>query len=281
MKYRVYNFLILLVLVACNEFEVPLNNTKGLTVEAYIEAGKTPKVYLTSPIPISGAEEIDLAKAIEGNAKVEISDGTVTEIAIFDADNSRYPNRYYRFLDIKGKVGGVYTLTITLEDVVYEGVTTIPVAPVINEVSYIEKVTHEGELGGRNIKIDFKKTMENQYCKIFIKRRSEEKYAKASPFLVNNLFSGGAGYTAYIDYMIEDALGRKVTNLHYGEEYSILVQTITEEEYNFWKSLLGDATTLVKLPSFSLEVPTNISNGAFGFWGGYSSSEELHYKIGD
>jgi hypothetical protein len=255
------------LLSACsNEVELPSIYKEELTVEAIVEKDKTPRVYLTTSLPLVGNENLDLIRAIEGNAKVEISDGAKSEIATFAVDNSRYPSRYYRFDNIVGVASKTYHLKITLGGVVYESETSIPMAPIILSINSIGV---PGTAEDYNFKLLFKNSEVAQYYKIFVKLAQESKYEEVDTFLVNNKLFTTDEYEVYVDYLFRNGEGKMQSKLYKGLEYDIKIIAITKEEHLFWKAIRGDDTgNLIGVPKLSNEVPTNITNNAFGYFGG-------------
>jgi hypothetical protein len=263
-----YSYIALCFLfTACStEVELPSIDTDGLTVEAIIDIGKTPRVYLTTSLPLIGNEGLDLVRAIEGNAKVEISDGEMSEIATFSVDNTRYPSRYYRFNNVFGEVDKRYQLKITLGGIVYASETSIPVEP---NIVLVEAVRVPGAGERYNFKLRFKNSELAQYYKIYIKESEEIKYQEVDTFLVNNELFTTDEYEVYIDYFFINEEGYKKSRLIKDSLYDIKIIAITKEEHLFWKAIKGDDTgNLIGVPKLSKEVPTNITNGAFGYFGG-------------
>ena len=267
MKNRYFYSAMFFLLAACStEVELPSIYEEGLTVEAIIEKDKTPRVYLTTSLPLVGNEDLDLVRAIEGNAKVEISDGTISEIATFDADNSRYPSRYYRFDTVVGEEGKVYQLKITVGGVLYESETSIPLQPNIVSVT---SVGVPGKEHNYNFKLVFKNSEIAQYYKIFIKLAHRSKYDEVDTFLVNNELFTTDEYEVYIDYLFINDEGYEQSKLYKDYWHDIKIVAISKEEHLFWKAIKGDDTgNLIGAPKLSHEVPTNITNNAFGYFGG-------------
>ena len=267
MKIIYYYIVSFFLLTACsNEVEVPSIYEEGMTVEAIIDEGENPRVYLTTSLPLVGNENLDLVRAIEGNAKVEISDGEKTEIATFAVDNRRYPSRYYRFNNIIGEENKVYQLKITVGGVVYESVTSIPLQP---SIIYLESVGVPGKEDNYNFELRFKNSESPQYYKIFIKSAEESKYDEVDTFLVNNQLFTTDEYEVFIDYIYINTEGDEQSKLYKDVWYDVKIVAITKEEHLFWKAIKGDDTgNLIDVPKLSYEVPTNITNNAFGYFGG-------------
>jgi len=53
--------------------------------------------------------------------------------------------------------------------------------------------------------------------------------------------------------------------------YKIFIKNEDEEKFEFARPFIVDQSSILENSSFSAEVITNISNGAFGYWSGENS----------
>lgn len=258
----------LLLFLACknDDLDLPQFIEEGVTVEAYVNANKTPVVYLTTGLPLNGFKEIEFLKSIESTAKVEIVGNKTSEIATFSKDNSRFPSRFYSFDNIKGKVGELYKLKITIGDKVYLSETKVPQKPVLSNISVIKKSTFKE--GIYNLKIDLKNPETITYYKFYIKNKKEDKYEKASVFVVSNEFINTSILTVFNDIFDRDENDDLVSLLQNNNSYDLRIVSITKEEFDFWDRVLGSQTEIFNLPNLAQEIPSNISNNGFGFFSG-------------
>ncbi|NIJ43871.1 hypothetical protein FHR24_000310 [Wenyingzhuangia heitensis] len=261
---------IVFVFLSCNTDNLEfLDITKeGLTVEAYIEANKTPVVYLTTSLPLNGFKEIDFLKAIESTAKVEIFENNKNEIAVFSKDNSRYPSRYYGFEELKGKTGELYTLKITVGDKVYTSEASVPEKPIMSKITIVKQSALKK--GTYNLKIDLMNPKVDSYFKFYIKKSKDDVYKKTSLFVVSNELINAPVLTIYNDFLGLDENDKTISLLENNESYDLRIVSISKSEFRFWDKILVSQTQIVNLPSTAKEVPTNISNDAFGFFSGNS-----------
>lgn len=260
---------ILLLFISCNiDLSYLDTSDEGLTVEAYIDAEQTPRVYLTTSLPINGFNEIDFLKTIESTAKVEMFTDNISEIATFSKDNTRFPSRFYAFDEIKGKAGEQYVLKITIGDKVYTAETTVPKKPIIDKISVVEQSTLKEGL--YNLKIDLVNPDEESYFKFYIKNSEDDYYQKASIFFTSNELINSPILTVYNDLFDFDEDEKKYSLLNNLTTYDLRIVAITKEEYEFWNEVLDSQTDIVNLPNLVQNVPSNISNGAFGYFSGNS-----------
>jgi len=267
-------FLIIISSVSCNDFQIDSSHEELLTVEAYIDEGKSARVYLTKSLPIEGIiDSITLLKNIETHAKVILSNGNTTEILSLKRDDKHYPILYYQSNKLKGEVGGNYTLQIDLSGKSYFSETNVPSKSVITRFIFNQV---EGDLTDSlrelNITISNINPTIVKYFKLLIKRDSiHPKYIFADPPIFTNENTDKTEINVFVKYNYDDDDYQYVL----GEDIYIKLQRITKEESAFWKSIKGDKTRLLNMKAFSEEIPSNI-DGAFGYWGGHNTSS---YKI--
>lgn len=268
-----YYFLLIAILVlsSCNTLENELVFKEELTIEGYIEYGKQANVYLTTSLPFSGeVDSLEIIKAIETKAKVELISQDFSEILTLKKDNSRYPFFFYRSNLIKGEVGKNYKLKVLLKGQEYLANTQVPEDPVITEIETLEV---EDE---KRLKISIENNyLKKSYYKILIKSEMESKFSFAEPFIVNNETVKTDQLIVVIKYN-KKIDGVKVNQLEESGVFDIKLVAITQDEYLFIKSVKGDGEIDNSIPNFSQEIYTNIKGGAgvFGFWAGENSIQK-------
>lgn len=270
MKKLVYPILFLFLSCKSDEldFLTPIG-TENLTVEAYVNEGSNPRVYLTTGLPINGFKEIDFLKSIESTAKVEIEASSVYEIATFSKDDSRFPSRFYAFSDVIGKTGESYHLKITIGNKTYKATTKVPKKPVLKSVSVVKQSTFKE--GIYNLKIEIENSKENAYYKFYVKEEKSENYEKALTFVVSNEFIKTPLLTVFNDYTDLDENEKRFSYLEKDKTFSVKIVSITKDEFLFWDRIFKSQTQLFNLPTLAQEIPTNIVDG-FGFFSGNSET---------
>jgi len=238
----------------------------GLTVEAYIKPNEHPRVYLTTGLSVNGFSDTEFLSAIESTAKVEIFNDDEHEIAIFSKDNSRFPSRYYGFLDIEGETGKTYNLKITISNAVYTAKTTVPNLPNVISTTVVKNSTFEN--GTYNLQINLENPSEDSYYKFYLKKTEDSYFNKAEPFVASNEVINSPEISVFIDYLHYDEENNKSSLLEKGYSYDLKVVVIDRYEYLFWKRALSTQAELINFPSLVQELPSNISNNAFGFFSG-------------
>jgi len=237
---------------------------KNLTIEAFIEEGKQARVYLTYNFPID--ETVDsaaLINNIETKAKVILSHNGIDEILILKRDNSRYPMLYYQSNTIIGTENTSYNLEVISNNKNYYAQSTMPNKHAITEFIFDSlSVKNENE---RDLYVTIENFTPNQtsYFNILIKDPTQSnKFTSTNRGLFTNSTATENDFTAYVNYPTTD----NKSSFIIGDTIYLQLQSITKNEYEFWKSINGDITHLVDIKGIDEEISSNVEN-AFGFFG--------------
>ncbi len=262
--------LIVIVLTSCAIEDTIARKDDPLSIEANIKEGKFAEVRLTNSINFSGIiDSLEIAKSVESKAKVSISDGTNSEILTLKKDENRFPFFFYQGTVIKGEIGKLYNLSITINNNTYHSTTSIPNQPEIINIDFVT-ANEEG-----NPTPDFKDiilTIKNDinttnYFKILIKNENDSKFRDATPFLFNTENINTAEFPIVVSYSKFEN-DTKINLLETNATFELQLIQITKEQFSFWKSIKDDETILLSGASLTNEVNSNISNNAFGYWSG-------------
>ncbi len=274
-------FLIIIVLTfSCSEIETDVLTSDQLTIEGQILEGEFAKIYLTNGLPFKGViDSLEVAKSIETKAKVELSNGDVSEILTLKRDDSNFPFFFYRSNIIKGGLDAQYNLKVTIRGKEFTSNTFVPQKPIVQDINFLETI-EDGviEPDFRDIKLTIdNKTSSNRYFKILIKNEEESMFEFAKPFIFNTENISTDTFPLIVSYnkLID---GEKENQLEIGNVIELQVIAITKEQFDFWKSIKGDITSPLDNSSFTNNVKSNISNGAFGYWSGENTAF-LKFKI--
>lgn len=250
-------------------FDNTIHNS--LTVEGYIEPGKYARIYLTKNLPVIGTiDSLDLVDSIETTAKVELFSENTSEILTLKKDLNRFPFFYYRSNIISGDINKNYTLKISLNNSIYNAETTIPSQPIIE--SYNFENTKKDSL--RKLSVSFKKQLDLVgFYKCFIKHNNDDVYTKAKPFIFNDSLVISNTYT--VSFLYDKIVDNEIKNqMKVGDTIEFKISSIPKTEYEFWKAIVGDQTTLNNDVLFTQNTPTNIFGAkAFGYWSGQNSQK--------
>ncbi|SFC87102.1 DUF4249 family protein [Algibacter pectinivorans] len=272
--------IIVLLLVSCVRNQEVVLSSDQLTVEGVISENNFAEIYLTNSLAFSGViDSLEVAKSIEAKAKVELFDGETSEILTLKKDNSRFPFLSYKSNTIQGDPNRVYSLIITIRNMQFTSKTTIPSKPEILEVNFVESL-EDGVINPNFKDIELvidNKTIESRYFKVLIKNEEEDKFNLAGPFIFNTENISTKTFPLIVTYVdFENHV--KINQLEVNKVFELKLIAITKEQFEFWKSVKGDKSTFIENSSFTNEVKTNISNGAFGYWSGENVTS-VKFKI--
>jgi hypothetical protein len=273
-------FLLIFVILLTNCETETLIPEDSLTIEGQIEEGEFAKVYLTNSLPFLGRiDSVDVAKSIESKAKVILSDGITSEILTLKRDNTRFPNVFYRSNKIIGQRGTNYSLKVSIRGKEFTATTDIPEKPIVLETSFsnwIEDGIETKSYKNINLLID-NSNKTNRYFKILVKTDEENIFVPANPFLISTENISTTHFSLITNYLDKDDKNEIINRIEVGKIIELKLVAITREQFNFWKSIKGDITTLIQSSSAN-SINGNISNGAFGYWSG-ENQEILRFKI--
>ncbi len=272
--------LVVLVMYGCVDTDADILSSDQLTVEGEIQENKFAEIRLTNSLFFEGViDSLEIAKSIETKARVEISNGETSEILTLKREDSKFPFLYYRSNIIKGELGKNYDLSITVRGKEFVSRTELPEKPEILDINFLEFI--EDGISNPNYR-DVKLTINNdvssiRYFKILIKNEKEDKFGLGGPFIFNTENISTNKFPLIVRYLKFDE-GEKENQFKVNEVMVLQLVAITKEQFDFWKSVKGDESTFIENSSFTNEVVTNISNGAFGYWSG-ENVESIKFKI--
>ncbi len=258
------------LILSCNINDTEEQTLDKLTIEGQIREGEFAEIFLTNAIAFSGViDSLTIAKSVESKAKVVLTDGETTEVLTLKRDDTRFPFLFYRSNKIKGALNKKYSLNVSIREKEFLSETSIPKIPVINKIEFLE-TSKDGVLTPefKDIRLE----IENDpnvvsYYKTFIKNEADENFEFARPFITNTTNIKSAIFPLIVNYATFEN-GFKENLLFVDQTFEIKLISITKEQFDFWKSVVGDESVIVENSSFGQAVTTNISNGAFGYWSG-------------
>ena len=128
-KYFYFPILALTVFSSCTEnINVSLpNSDKQIVIEGTIENGKRPEVIITKTISLfSSIGNVNPADFFILDARVYVSNGTVTDTLKLTVDSSSSMGLVYKGNTLLGTIGQRYSLTVISNGNTYTATTTIP-----------------------------------------------------------------------------------------------------------------------------------------------------------
>ncbi len=272
-----------LVFSACEkEIDFKLNEASPkLVVEAIIEDEKTPTVVLTRSMNYFGSLSPEMLRdAFVRNAVVTISDGSESRVMREYADTVFNDLILYHYsIDtineppFKGKQGGNYSLSISVNNDQYTASTTIPRLlktmdsiwwkpapnnPDTSLVVVMGKFTDPEGFGN--------------YIRYFT-RVGDSAFLPGFTSVFDDQIVDGTSYDFQVDKGVNRNAEIEFENYAYfrkGDTVTIKFCNIDKATYDFWRTLEFSYSSIGNPFSSPTKVMSNISGDALGYFGGYA-----------
>jgi hypothetical protein len=269
---------ILVLLYSCEKdikIDIPAAKEK-IVVEGWIDLNDHPIVMLTKNLPFFGTiDSTMLANLIVQDATVIVSDGITNDTLKKTFNPYYFPPLFYSDTKITGVAGRTYSLTIKAEGKILTATTTILPPIPLDSVWFKVEPNHDS-LG--YVWASFKDPVQpGNYYRLFEKRLTKDKIfiPVLSSVYEDRFFNGESfvfsmmrGITTNTSSTPDPAEGY----FKIGDSIVIKACSINKTQYDFWRSaeneIYGGGNPFVN-PS---QIPTNISGGGLGIWGGYGCS---------
>jgi hypothetical protein len=281
---HLYWLLVLFTLAACEktvEFKLD-ETTPRLVVEASIENGQAPVVYLSNSIGFfSRIDPLTLSNSFVHNADVYISNGSLThKLKEYTVPVGGGFSLYYYSSDpsspstiFTGELNTQYSLRILSEGKEYTAVTRIPdttrridslfwkQAPAGNppeKVLLMVKATDRPGYG--------------DYIRYFTRRNSEIFYPGLNSVYDDQIIDGTT-YEIQVERGVDrnsNQLGEGYSFFDKGDTVTLKLCNIDKATYDFWRTAEFNYVSVGNPFSTPTKVTGNISGDALGYFGGYA-----------
>ncbi len=275
-----------LLFVSCEKevnFNLPSSVSEKIVVEGGIEVNVPPVVMLTKSFGFTSSIDLGtLQDAFISGALITVSDGsrtvTLKEYSI-DTLNNKY-NFYsvdtanpadFSFVGVSGKS---YQLKIELDGKTYESSTSVPYAVPFDSiwsVPFDEPVDEHPEY--RKVMVKYTDPIElgNRY-RVFIKQNNRPFIARRFSTMDDAIINGTTTEFDYYNVLSPMDTSTDMGSYAFipGDTVTIKFSAIDKTTYDFWQTLDFSVGTTGNPFATPVKVPTNISNGALGIWGGYA-----------
>lgn len=257
---------------ACDQDTDFVGYEPRFVVEGRIEDGAFASVLLsTSASFVESMDTINLLKHAVKNAKVTLSDGTVSEILLLKTNSKKIPPYEYVSREIKGEAGKKYLLKIEYYEQLITAETRIPPPVEIDSLWFVKK--QESDTTGY-IHIRFRNTGEYDFQ---ISTQEVDEEDVFIPCLYGNidrtLYPDGSMVSMQINKgpVIFPKTNYK-THFPDNAEIRVKLSTQTKESFAFWTSYQNEILNSQNpiFPSTN-KLVSNISGGV-GIWSGYGST---------
>ncbi|MBO9571208.1 MAG: DUF4249 domain-containing protein [Chitinophagaceae bacterium] len=259
----------------------PNNPEAKLVVEATIETGEYPVVYLTRSLDFfNKLDPSDLQGSFVHNAIVKISNGEKTHQLKEKEEVLDGVSFFYYAIDssnlstaFMGKTETEYSLEIDVDGEKYTATTTIPALTKTIEKLYYEENIDKEDSGKVALYGEFYDPSGfGNYTRYFT---STNNY----PFLpgLNSVFDDQVVDGQVYDLQIEQGVDRnsdidfeEYSFFRKGDDITVKFCNIDKGVYDFWRTMEYTYQSIGNPFSTPTKVLGNISNGALGYFGGYA-----------
>ena len=253
-----------------------------LVVEASIENGQTPVVYLSKSMNyFSKIDPGILANSFVRNAEVYVSNGTLThKLKEYNISVGGGYNFYYYAVDpansatiFPGQLNKSYTLRILSEGKEYTAVTTIPYT-----TRRIDSVFWKpAPAGNPPEKVAFMvRAYDRQgfgdYIRYFTKRNNEPFYPGLNSVYDDQVIDGSS-----YEIQVERGVDRNSDHpegysfFDKGDTVTLKLCNIDKNTFDFWRTMEFTYASVGNPFSSPTKVIGNIQGGALGYFGGYAA----------
>lgn len=259
-------------LVSCSKAAPESRTADSIVVDGWIENGEHPMVFLSTSVIATSEKQkaADLADHLIRYAKVTIEHEGVVYPMISCLSDYYYINTYFTTSDLKGEVGGEYTLRVEYDGRTAVSTTSIPEPAELDSLwSYNGPVEPYRKIRSR-LKVSPDKSRFYRYYSWIRNRQSHY-----SPAFMGLMSESAAGDYITIDIDPGSQLPDITRSAKYypGDIVSVKLATTTREVYEFWSRY--DQNNIVTYLPFNISgvnVTGNV-DGALGCWAGYGINE--------
>ena len=279
-------FFIALFFVSCEKrIDLPLKTSEALlSVDASIETGAFPIVILTRSLNYFSKISLDiLSQSVIDDAVVTLSNGaktiTLKKFTIPIPGNLKYVYYSCDSTDSEqyfvGEEGKRYDLNINWNNKLYEATTTIPVIRKNLDSLWWIKTPGTPDTSTQIIlRGRFTDPPEfGDYVRYYTKVNSEPFFPGVNSAF-DDLFVNGTIYSIDIPKGVDKNLNEDLLdNIFFqkGDTITVKLSGIDKATYDFWRTVEFSFRAVNNPFSSPVKIISNISGGAIGYFGGYSS----------
>lgn len=277
-----------LLLCSCEkgvEFKLDEVSPK-LVVEATIENGQAPVVYLTkSQAYFSQIDLTALANSFVHNADVYVSDGVLThKLKEYTVPVAPGINFYYYSNDpaspgtaFSGQLNKQYSLRIVSESKEYTAMTTIP-----NTTRRIDSLFWKAAPAGNapeKVAVMIKAYDQpgfGDYVRYFTKRNTEPFYPGLNSVYDDQVIDGSS-----FEVQVERGVDRNQSQpdgysfFNKGDTVTVKICNIDKATFDFWRTMEFTYASVGNPFSSPTKVMSNIKGGGLGYFGGYAAQYRI------
>lgn len=278
-----YIFITLVLLWSC-EKEITVDLPKPpskIVIEAAIEQDQYAWAFITRTAAyFAKVDSSIIMNMIVTNATVVVSDGVQNDTLKLTLDKYTFPYLKYVGSKIKGEIGKIYWLTVTVDGKTYTAETTIPYPITIDSLKF-KPDKNQDTLGFIWIYLRDPDTLGNYYRGFTKVIGKDSVFLHPYPSVTDDRFFNGKpveyqlyrGRNPLEDNMYNnmglDSAGVARWYFRAGETVVVKVAQIDAKHYDFWYSIEQQFMTDGNPFASPITIRSNIKGGAIGIWGGY------------
>ena len=283
-KYLLISFSLLLIFSSCTEkIDVVLpNSDKKIVIEGTIENGKVAEVIITRSIAlfssVSGTTANDLYVL---DAKVYVSNGTITDTLNLAIDSSSSLGLVYKGSTILGSIGQTYSLKVVAADGnIYNATTYIPSLVALDSVWWMPQPP-EDTLGYANAHLSDPAGLGNNYRWLAKRPTKDRRFiAPIGATFDDKLIDGNNFDFAYTkgydptDNVNSENNDPSVERNYYRKSDTIYIKfcSIDRASKDFYTTFENAIANNGNPFASPVTILGNIDNGALGVWSGVAAT---------
>lgn len=259
------------ILTGCDDPRRDAGEIPPLVVEGWIEDGDHPYVIVTRVVDLS-CDVDSFNDYVEKWCRVSVDDGSGPKLLSARHDTRYMPPWVFTSSRITGRPGATYTLKVETENATVTAVTTIPLLTRIDSVSISRSADIDSLFHIRAYPAV--RSGETGYYKFFTRVRNAEPryYSSFRGTFRGDTYDPEKGVEVHrgIHQTFED---RFTPYFRQGDTVLIKLCTMEREGFDFWEAY-ENAVSLGSNALFPVlkGCPSNLSDGAKGYWLGYGTS---------
>ncbi len=283
--------LVILLFASCEkEISIPLQESDPkLVVEGSIANDQQPIVGLTKTIGFFDKIDLNNVEFVT-DAEVWVTDLTDNNKRIQLFPITIDPLTFYTispsdplFSDFEnGKTNHTYKLEITLDNELYEAVTTIPACDGVDSLYFKKEARFEPDSVYRLIATFTDPDTLGNYYKYFTRRNgngyNQTDFIEPFTSRFDDVYINGKTLPAdlFLGWSNQDSTLNAFDDINSyslkGDTIEIKLSAMDAKVYEFWKTLDFAEGSVGNPFASPIQVQTNVSNGAYGVWSGFGNA---------
>lgn len=284
--FSIVSLFLMLIFYSC-EKEITLDLPaveKKIVIQGSIEQDQYPLVIVsTNSAYFSTVDSVALLNMIVKDARVYVSDGAITDTLSMTII-PYFPFFAYIGTLIKGVVGKTYNLTVITGGKTFYATTIITPPDRLDTVYFKPEPTKGDSLGYLWSRYSGDQTNVKYYRGYAKRIHKDDRFIPLLGSMFDGQFLTGQTISFYMSRGVANWYGEFTDQdreeLGYfkdGDTVVLKICTMDKVHYDFWKAVEKDLFSGGSPFGTPATIPTNITGGAIGIWGGFGSTYDTIY----